>query len=89
MKELHLIVHGRVQGVCYRSSACEVAQKLGLTGWVRNRFDGTVEALAQGDKASLRKFLNWCYNGPDLAHVEKIETTWSDATGKYDLFEVE
>lgn len=88
MKELHLIVYGRVQGVFYRSSASEMARKLGLTGLVRNRLDGTVEAIAQGEEASLQKFLNWCYKGPDLARVEKVEIMWSDVSGKYHSFAI-
>lgn len=88
MKELHVIVYGRVQGVFYRSSASEMARKLGLTGWVRNCLDGTVEAVAQGEEASLQQFLHWCHKGPDLAHVEKVEKMWSDVSEKFDSFAI-
>jgi acylphosphatase len=68
-----LIVGGRVQGVGYRDWLKQRASALGLDGWVRNRPDGTVEALISGDTASVEELLRLCRRGPRLAHVSSIE----------------
>jgi len=70
---VHVRVHGRVQGVYYRASAQEEAQRLGLVGWVRNRADGTVEAAAEGEDAAVESFLAWCKRGPERARVDDVE----------------
>ena len=84
----HVIVHGRVQGVWYRGSACEQAQSLGVTGWVRNRWDGKVEAVMEGPRADVSRMVAWCHRGPRLAEVERIELEWQDATGEFAGFTV-
>ena len=73
MIRVHVRVHGRVQGVYYRASAQEEAQRLGLVGWVRNRADGTVEAAAEGEDAAVDAFLAWCRRGPERARVDDVE----------------
>jgi acylphosphatase len=73
MKRVHLIISGRVQGVYYRMSARQQAEALGLSGWVRNRSDGTVELVAQGLEDEVGAFLRWCHLGPTLAEVSGIE----------------
>lgn len=70
--EIHIRIEGRVQGVWYRSWAKDQAQKLGLTGFVRNRHDRSVEIYAQGKKEALETFLRLCQDGPRLARVDKI-----------------
>ena len=67
-----LVVRGRVQGVGYRFAMTEAALALGVAGWVRNRRDGTVEAVVQGDDASVERLLEWCRRGPPGAHVTAI-----------------
>ncbi len=67
-----LVIRGRVQGVGYRMAMTEAAAALGVTGWVRNRRDGTVEALVQGDDAAVERLLAWCRRGPPGAHVTGI-----------------
>lgn len=67
-----LRITGRVQGVSYRASMLDEAQRLGLTGWVRNLSDGSVEALVQGTEADLKQILAWAYQGPTAARVDKI-----------------
>jgi acylphosphatase len=69
-----LVIHGRVQGVGYRMAMTEAAGALGVTGWVRNRRDGTVEALVQGDDAAVERLLAWCRRGPPGARVTAIAT---------------
>ncbi len=73
MLKIHFKVEGRVQGVYYRQSAIDVAQRLGLRGWVRNRRDGSVEILATGDEKALNEFLGWCRIGPEAAKVAALE----------------
>jgi acylphosphatase len=67
-----LVVEGRVQGVGYRWSAVEEARRLGLAGWVRNRRDGTVEALVSGDEAGVIAFVEWTQIGPAGARVDRV-----------------
>jgi acylphosphatase len=68
-----LRIHGRVQGVWYRGSATAAATRLGLSGWVRNRNDGTVEALAIGPLAAVEAFIAWAHRGPSNARVSRVE----------------
>lgn len=76
MPQLHCIIHGRVQGVCFRDGTQGEAVSLGLTGWVRNCDDGTVECLAQGPRAPLEKLLAWLHHGPAAAKVTQVESEW-------------
>jgi acylphosphatase len=69
-----LVVRGRVQGVGYRFAMTEAALAQGVAGWVRNRRNGTVEAVIQGDEASVARLVEWCRRGPRGAHVTGIET---------------
>ena len=78
---VHLIVRGRVQGVFYRATTEKTAQGLGLTGWVRNCPDGSVEIHAEGEKASLEELIAWCWKGPALASVLEIESNWVAVEG--------
>ena len=68
-----LRIHGRVQGVFYRAWTVEAARQLGLKGWVRNRRDGTVEALVRGPEARIEELVAQCRQGPAAASVERIE----------------
>lgn len=74
-KHLNIKIYGQVQGVFFRISAKQEADKLGIKGFARNEKDGTVYIEAEGEKNNLDKFLEWCKNGPDAAKVEKIEVT--------------
>lgn len=80
MIAIHVIITGRVQGVGYRAWTVRNAQALGLSGWVRNRRDGTVEAVFQGDETSVNDMLTRCKRGPLMARVEHIEKNmWNDS----------
>ena len=76
--QAHLIIHGRVQGVWYRQSTKNEADRLGLTGWVRNLPDGCVEGCIEGDRAVIEKLINWCYQGPPSANVTSIDIVWRE-----------
>ncbi|WP_434405516.1 acylphosphatase [Sphingobium sp. DN12] len=71
----HLMILGRVQGVFYRNWTVETARSLGLTGWVRNRMDGSVEALVQGEADVVDQFITLALDGPPAAKVARIEAT--------------
>ena len=68
-----IVIEGRVQGVFYRASAARRAKELGLNGWVRNLADGRVEAHAEGARASLLEFVEWCRKGPPAARVKSLD----------------
>ena len=85
---LHAIIHGRVQGVGYRAFAIRSAQKIGLTGWVRNRYNGTVETVAEGDRTQLENYLKVLQRGPVSSNVTKIDEEWSAATMEFDQFKI-
>ena len=69
-----VIVRGRVQGVGYRYAMIDAARKLRVVGWVRNRRDGTVEALVQGEAEAVEHLLAWCHSGPPSARVTAVAT---------------
>ncbi len=85
---LHIVIEGIVQGVFYRVNTIEESSKLGLTGWVKNRADGRVEAVFEGDVDGIKQIVEWCKKGPPGAVVRNIETTWEQATGDYDSFTI-
>ena len=69
---LHLRITGRVQGVGYRAAFLREAEKRGLSGWVRNRLDGSVEAVVAGDAAALAAIEEWAWRGPAAANVRAV-----------------
>jgi acylphosphatase len=87
-QQLHAIVHGRVQGVGFRNATQTRAEGFGLTGWVRNRSDGTVEVLAEGPRTRLQDFLEWLERGPVGAHVTRVEIEWLDRSQDLHDFEI-
>jgi acylphosphatase len=74
----HLVIHGLVQGVGYREAICKAALGHGLGGWVRNRSDGTVEALLCGPAVAVQAIVHWARRGPRLARVTGVDVTVSD-----------
>lgn len=88
-KQVLIKIFGQVQGVFFRASARELAHKLNLTGLSKNAVDGTVEIIAEGEEENLQKLINWCRRGPELAKVEKVETVYRAATGKFSEFQIE
>jgi len=72
MPTIHLLIKGSVQGVFYRASAKEVADKLNLTGWIKNTTEGHVAAMVTGDEQLLQQFISWCKKGPPQAVVTEV-----------------
>jgi len=87
-QRLHTIIEGRVQGVGFRYFVLENAVQLGLTGWVRNRWDGSVEVTAEGERAHLEALLALLYRGPHSSFVTAVHTEWRPATGEFAGFRV-
>lgn len=81
-------IHGRVQGVGFRFTTVGRASDLGLAGWVRNTWDRTVEAVFEGDEEDVRAMVRWCQRGATFAHVSRVDTQYSDATGEFTGFHV-
>ncbi len=82
------VVEGRVQGVFFRYSACEQADRLGVTGWVMNRPDGTVELVAEGPKEAVDDLVKWCRHGPPGAHVTNVRVAHQPYSGEFQAFDV-
>ncbi len=85
---VHIKIHGRVQGVYYRASALQEAQKLGLTGWVMNCPDGAVEAVAEGAQHKLEALIAWCRQGPDGARVTSVDVRWEKPENNFYSFSI-
>ena len=85
---VHLIVEGRVQGVWYRDSTRIKASELGIKGWVKNRRDGNVEIVAEGSETNIRKFVEWCHEGPPYAAVTKITESPREFRNEFKSFNI-
>ena len=83
LKQVHLFVRGRVQGVFFRASTQREARRLGLTGWVKNRVDGTIEVLAEGEEEEIKELIGWANRGPGAARVDGVDVRWRSYTGQH------
>lgn len=81
IETVHVVISGRVQGVWFRGWTCEQARALGLTGWVRNRRDGTVEAVFSGPPGAVGEMLANCRQGPPAARVTDVTVEPTDDPG--------
>jgi acylphosphatase len=84
----HALICGRVQGVFFRHFTKENARSLALRGWVKNRRDGKVEVLAEGEKEILEELVERLREGPRFAKVEEVEVEWGEYKGEFDDFDV-
>lgn len=85
---VRLRIRGLVQGVFYRYNTMKKAHELGLTGWVRNLPDGSVECVAEGPKEKVERLIAWCRQGPPGARVEAVEVNWEAYTGEFKDFSI-
>jgi acylphosphatase len=88
MVRAHAIVIGRVQGVFFRMETQSAAERIGVSGWVRNKRDGSVEAVFEGKETKVATILEWCKKGPPHARVDRLDVVWEDYTGEFDAFEI-
>lgn len=79
--QAHVFIVGTVQGVGYRYATHKVATDLGLTGWVRNRQDGRVEAVFEGDRPVVEQMIQWCHQGPPAATVTDVSVAYTSSQG--------
>jgi acylphosphatase len=84
----HATISGRVQGVFFRAETQRAAERFGVCGWVRNRRDGSVEAVFEGAQQAIDAVLAWCKEGPNLAVVKNVQVDWQDFTGEFDSFDI-
>jgi len=85
---LHAVIDGHVQGVGFRAFAYGRAESMGLTGWVRNTYDGQVEVLAEGPRNILEMLLEYLRRGPRSAFVTEIRQEWEPPTSEFSTFEI-
>jgi acylphosphatase len=83
-----MLVQGRVQGVGFRYHTQTTATQLGLTGYVRNLPDGSVEIVAEGTSPALHQLLDWAKQGPPAAHVTQVDVTYESANGEFGRFAI-
>jgi acylphosphatase len=83
-----IVISGRVQGVYFRASACDVARAQRLSGWVRNLPEGDVEAVVEGEEEAVQAFIVWCHDGPPGAHVTAVQVTRGPYSGEFHGFRV-
>ncbi len=88
MVRRHVFISGKVQGVYFRVYTRDEAARLGLTGWVRNRRDGRVEAVFEGEESAVEEILAWCRKGPPASRVDKVEVVEEPYTGEYKDFTI-
>ena len=84
----HVIITGRVQGVFFRSTLQQKAYDLGVKGWVRNNYDGSVEAVFEGSRENVNRITSWCRKGPRGAVVSGVEARNEEYTGSYSSFSI-
>lgn len=87
-KAVHVIVSGRVQGVCFRMETLKAAVRMNVTGWVKNRRDGAVEGVFEGAPENVDELVGWCRRGPRMASVSDVTVRDVDYTGEYSDFTI-
>lgn len=85
----NLLVRGKVQGVFFRATTLEEAQRLRLTGWVQNLPDGSVEILTEGPHRLIEEMIAWAHLGPPMADVEQVEVRWEQPRYEFETFRIE
>lgn len=88
LKQIQMRIHGRVQGVFFRASAQREAKRLGLTGWVRNRKDSSVELVAEGEETGIKDLIAWAQHGPSAARVDNVDVRWRSFDGEFFDFRI-
>jgi acylphosphatase len=84
----HVVITGKVQGVFFRMETKQAADRYGVQGWARNKSDGSVEALFEGDKEKVASIVEWCRQGPPFAKVNNIDVDWQEYKGEFKDFKI-
>jgi acylphosphatase len=84
----HLFIEGRVQGVFFRAFTREIATRFGLGGWVKNLYDGRVEAVFEGNRDIIEQAIAECQKGPPGSYVTNIDSVWEEHTGAFRGFQI-
>ena len=84
----HAIITGRVQGVFFRMETCRAVEHLKVSGWVRNKRDGSVEAVFEGEETDVKAALDWCHKGPPISRVDHVKVSWRAYTGEFTEFNI-
>ena len=87
-KRVQVTIRGRVTGVFFRAATQREAKRLGITGWVRNRPDGSVELLAEGEEDAIKAMIGWAQHGPSAARVDDVDVRWRSYTGEFADFRI-
>jgi acylphosphatase len=87
-KRAHVLISGRVQGVSFRYYTVQEAESVGVEGWVRNLWDGRVEAVFEGKGEAVEHMVSWSKHGPPSAQVDDFQVEWQDAIDEFDNFRV-
>lgn len=87
-KRAHILVEGKVQGVFFRVTAKQVANSLGVKGWVKNRWDGKVELVVEGEEDAINRMIKWCHKGPPGAFVIRVEVEYEPFKGEFQNFTI-
>lgn len=88
IKRAHVVISGRVQGVYFRAHTRDIARKFNVNGWVKNREDGKVEAVFEGNEEDVKAVLDWCHDGPPSALVSGVDLKWEEHKGELKGFEI-
>jgi len=84
----HVIVSGRVQGVFFRAETKEKAKELGVFGWVKNLSEGRVEAVFEGERATVEEMVKWAKSGPPGAIINDLDLSWEEHQAEFNGFEI-
>ncbi len=87
-KRVNIVVRGRVSGVFFRAATQREARRLGVTGWVKNRGDGSVELVAEGEEEAVKEIISWSHHGPSAARVDHVDVRWRGYTGEFPDFRI-
>lgn len=87
-KRAHIVIHGNVQGVFFRAYMRDRAEKRKVTGWIKNCFDGTVEAVLEGEEEGVNEIVDWAHTGPADAEVKRVDVTWEKPKEEFKDFSV-
>lgn len=85
---VHVVISGQVQGVFFRAHTRDISKKFNLNGWVKNRYDGKVEAVFEGEEDDVKEVIDWCHDGPPSASVSGVDVKWEEFKDEFNGFNI-